>query len=365
MKNLNRIICMGVLLCAGLALAAPMKEYRGVWVEFTDRSWGKTDEKELVQLVDDLSQNNFNAISPLTRDYSGGMLYASNLSTPVQPHILPGLVKEAHKRGMQVHAWMPCLIAGFLKPDPVLLQHPDWGIVYKDGKNCLDRPVDKVYWWYDPSNPGVREHMKGLAKEIAAEGVDGINLDWLRTNPEWTYSETFRKGFEAKYGFDPIDCKTPAQEKLWHDYRVGIITSLAKEIRDAAKSVNPKIKISAAVAPDPAECRESRLQDWQEWTKFLDFIFPMIYRAPDKSITTDAKKLIKIAHCPVYIGLGGDETLKAPAADYNKMIQQVRRSGAKGFSFYRYDQPDRSIYMNLDDLVWLRVNSLKNKAVIP
>ncbi len=365
MKRFSRIMVLGLLILSSLSLAAPIKEYRGVWVEFIGRSWGNTDEKRVVQMVDDLYQNHFNAISPLTRDYSGGMLYPSQLSPAVQPEVLPIMVREAHRRGMQVHAWMPCLIAGFIKPDPVLLQHPDWAVVYLDGKNCLDRPIDKVYWWYDPSHPGVRTHLVGLAKEMAAQGVDGINLDWLRINPEWTYSEGFRKGFRSQYGFDPIDCKTSQQEKLWHDYRVEVVTSLAKEIRDAAKKVNPRIKISAAVAPNPQECRENRLQDWQEWTRFLDFIFPMIYRSPDSQIAKDARNLRKICHCPVYVGLGGDEAMKAAGGEFNEMIQQVRKSGSRGFSIYRYEQPARSDYLNLDDLAQLRVNTLKKKALIP
>jgi uncharacterized lipoprotein YddW (UPF0748 family) len=347
------------------AKTLPGKELRGVWVEFTDRSWGKVTDTQIKEIVRDLDDNHLNTIFPLTRDYSGGMIYPSIVSTTVQANVLPLLVKEAHQRKIQVHAWMPCLIAGFITKDPILLKHPDWAVTYKDGKTCLDHPIDKCYWWFDPSVPGVRNHLINLVQEMVRQGVDGINFDWLRINGDWTWSSTYRSGFQAQYEIDPMDIKTPEQEKQWHDYRVEIITSLAKEMRDAAKAINPQIKISAAVAPDPEECRKGRLQDWLKWTEFLDFIFPMIYRHPDPSVTSDAKKLIAISKCPVYIGMGGDECMDLTAEQYAELITQARASGTKGFSFYRYDLPNKKTYLNKADLEYFKKTVLRDKVLNP
>lgn len=360
-RYLIRFILWNTLIL--LPLMGMCRELRGVWVEFTPRSWGKASDTQVRDIIRDLDKNNFNAIFPLARDYSGGMLYTSAYSSTAHATILPVMINEAHKRGIEVHAWMPSLIGGFITPDPVLKQHPDWAVVYKDGKSCLERPIDKCYWWLDPSNPGVREHLKNLAKEMARQGVDGINLDWLRISPAHTWSTTFRDGFRNKYGVDPLTINTPDMEAKWTQYRIEVVTSLASEIRSAAKSVNPKIKISAAVAPDPEECKSARLQDWLAWTDFLDFIFPMLYQPPTPELTAKAKELMAKAKCPVYIGLGGDETRFSEASTYGQLIQYVRESGSKGYSFYRLDLPDKTHYLNRADLEALKktVNKKRTK----
>ena len=355
------ILLLGISMICSVSTAKPVPEARGVWVEFIKRSWGTVSSAQVKQIVQDLHQNRFNMIFPLTREYAGKVIYPSKLAPASQPDILPLLVQEGHKKGVQVHAWMPCLIGGFLTPDPVLAAHPQWAVVFKDGKNCFDRPIDKCYWWYDPSNPEVREYFKSLVREIAAQHVDGINFDWLRINGDWCYSSTFRTGFRHKYGVDPLEIKTPEQEQQWKDYRVEVVSAFFQDLHDAAKSVNPKIKLSAAVAPDPEECKAGRNQDWLEWSKQLDFIFPMIYRHPDPSITVDAKRILQQAHCPVYIGLGGDESKDLSADSYAQMIQLVRASGARGFSFYRYDMPDKTDYLNRSDLEYFKKTVCRDK----
>lgn len=345
-------------------LAEPKVESRGVWIEFLSRSWGRVDQVQVDEMVKALSDNHFNMILPLTREYTGGVLYKSKYAYSSQPELLKQLVQTAHQRKMQVHAWMPVLIAGFNLPDKILLDHPSWAVVNKQGKSCLQEPISGNYWWYDPSNPEVREYLTNLVREIAQQRVDGINLDWLRINDEWTYSSTFRSGFKSKYDIDPIEINSAEQRENWHQYRVDIVTSLARQLRDTAKSVNPRIKVSAAVAPNPIECKRDRFQDWLQWTEFLDFIYPMLYRSPDESIVTQSKSIIGQSKCPIYIGLGGDEGVNLPASGWVDLIKLVRDSGAKGFSIYRYEPPDRNSYLNQTDLEVLRFTVLTKPARI-
>jgi uncharacterized lipoprotein YddW (UPF0748 family) len=102
------------------------------------------------------------------------------------------IIKQAHPRGIQVHAWLVAGPVGGLE-GPILSQHPDWAMVSLDGERAN---------WLNYSRPDVRQFISSVALEIIENyKVDGIHFDYTRyPSPGW------------KWGFDPSSTQLFAQK---------------------------------------------------------------------------------------------------------------------------------------------------------
>ena len=60
--------------------------------------------------------------------------------------------------------------------------HPEWFTVSRNGDSCLENPPYVGYYkWVCPSREPVREYLRGLVDELAADTqVDGVHLDYVR-----------------------------------------------------------------------------------------------------------------------------------------------------------------------------------------
>lgn len=137
----------------------------------------------------------------------GGYAYYKSSVLPRSQHLtrvsgpdydpLDSLLKEAHTRGIRVHAWVNSLLiwSGEEPPESlshILYVHPDWSV-----RDVLGRPVfgysHKTWTSYgldglsvDPAIPEVREWLSGICAEIARNYlVDGIHLDFIRYPGTW------------------------------------------------------------------------------------------------------------------------------------------------------------------------------------
>lgn len=120
-----------------------------------------------------------NAVVFDAKDIDGAVTYHSGAAlagwgrgreAPVIPS-LPGMLEQFHRRGLHVVARMAVFLDGDLgarRPD-LALQGPDgrpW-----DERGCV---------WLDPAQDEVRAYHLALAAELAAAGVDEIQLDYVR-----------------------------------------------------------------------------------------------------------------------------------------------------------------------------------------
>ncbi|MUL43372.1 family 10 glycosylhydrolase [Streptomonospora sp. PA3] len=82
-------------------------------------------------------------------------------------------VREAHRRGMELHAWFNPYRVGWKDPDLENLapghparEHPDWLIEYDD------------QGWLDPGNPDVRDWVGDVVLDVVERyDVDGVHFD--------------------------------------------------------------------------------------------------------------------------------------------------------------------------------------------
>lgn len=171
---------------------APRREFRGVWIatvasiDWPSRAGLPTEQQkaELVALLDRAKALNLNAVIFQVRP-AADALYASPLEpwseyltgqmgrAPDPPYDpLAFAVDEAHKRGLELHAWFNPFRARHASakseasPDHVSRAHPDWVKTY--GKQQ----------WLDPGEPAVQDYnLKVILDVVRRYDVDGIHLD--------------------------------------------------------------------------------------------------------------------------------------------------------------------------------------------
>src|SRR5829696_3816977 len=142
-------------------------------------------------------------------------------------------VREGHRRGLQVHAYLNALTAraagiegqcrSISEPDSgnprhMLLEHPEW-IMSESSGRLLPCPNSEEYVWVSPSFPEVRTRLARVAADIARRyDVDGIHLDRIRyPGPLWSYDTVSRKEFGMAPSLHPAE---------WKDYRIGLVSRM-------------------------------------------------------------------------------------------------------------------------------------------
>ncbi len=178
-----------------LAVAVPKaradgtREFRGAWVSSVfNIDWpskpglsATTQKAELLAILNRAKELNLTAILLQVRPASDA-LYASRIEpwsaflTGTQGEAngydpLAFAVKEAHERGLELHAWINPFRAatsatGKLAPNHIVRTNPEW--IRKEGKLL----------WTDPGVPAAREHVLRVVLDIVRRyAVDGVHID--------------------------------------------------------------------------------------------------------------------------------------------------------------------------------------------
>ncbi|WP_324822811.1 family 10 glycosylhydrolase [Sinanaerobacter sp. ZZT-01] len=346
------------------------ENFRGIWVAnvFSLHYPSKMtrDENSLkadaVAILDNAKEMGFNAVILQVRSCSDA-LYSSDLY-PWSKYLtgkeglapdnrfdpLQFFVEEAHKRGLELHAWInPYRITAKAEDKATLteqnpaVQHPEWTVTHTDGK---------MYW--NPGEPRVRDYiLKGVDEILDNYDVDGIQIDDY-FYPGSTFAD--RSTFE-KYGsgFSSIE-----------DWRRDNIDQLVKGIYDTvhAKSadlvfgVSPmgiwanKGTIASGSDTRGSESYNKNYADSRGWVKkgYVDYIIPQIYWNIGFEIA-DYEKLLNWwcdvvdgTDVDLYIGQAayrtGNSDSSSPWYGVSEIERQVNlnrtKSQVKGYCMYAY-----------------------------
>jgi uncharacterized protein YbbC (DUF1343 family)/uncharacterized lipoprotein YddW (UPF0748 family) len=168
------------------------REFRAAWVAtVANINWPskpgipvEEQKKEAINLLELLYQNNFNAVILQVRPQCDA-LYESSLEP--WSHYLTGeqgkapdpfydplefWIHEAHKRGIELHAWLNPYrahhrIAGEVPETSIVKKRPDLVVKLETG-----------FWWLDPSLQGTQDHSYNVVMDILRRyDVDGIHFD--------------------------------------------------------------------------------------------------------------------------------------------------------------------------------------------
>ncbi len=290
-----------------------MMNTKGVWI--TARQL--RPENSAVEIVKNARELGLNAL--FVQVVVGGYAYYRSKILPVSEYIgsrdaLKEIIDEAHKYGIQVHAWVNSVLFWSLRTPPkdsthVYYQHPDWFLFDDNEKNTrfytreefLRAGFDGLF--LEPRKKEVRDFIASIFEEIASSyDVDGVHFDFIRyPGYSYGYDPGIRETFVSRYEYDPIfspyisRIKSPhwntvrAKDlyeryaeykfKIWNDSRVSAVREIVREVRKRVKKINPRIEISAAVFANVGSAYISLGQDWRTWNDegLLDITVPMAY----------------------------------------------------------------------------------------
>ncbi len=170
---------------------SPKREFRATWLTTVWAiDWPKstnvtTQKSELTTILDNLVAANMNAVCFQIRGL-GDVMYQSDLEP--WNKVLTGTrgknpgydplafaIEEAHKRGLELHAWMnpfryESTSGSHGSSDPVRKNHPDWLLTYNNGS--FSGTI------FDPGLPEVRDYVVKVVKEVVDNyDIDGVIFD--------------------------------------------------------------------------------------------------------------------------------------------------------------------------------------------
>jgi len=184
---------LGLLFSNGIAQHAPKRELRAAWIAtVANIDWPSKpglstaqQQKEYVRLLDTLKSIGMNAVVvqirpatdafyPSTYEPWSYWLTGKQGEAP-DPYYDPlkFMIREAHKRGMEFHAWCNPYRAVFnvndenaLAPGNPVRKHPDWFVQYGRKK------------YFKPGLPEVRTYLVKVIKDIVKRyDVDALHFD--------------------------------------------------------------------------------------------------------------------------------------------------------------------------------------------
>ncbi|WP_084957990.1 glycoside hydrolase family 10 protein [Thermoactinospora rubra] len=275
---------------------APKRQLRGVWIATVKNiDWPSRtglsparQQAEYVKLLDAAAARRFNAVFVQVRPASDA-LYKSSME-PWSQYLtgtpgkdpgwdpLPFLIQEAHKRGLEFHAWFNPYRAAYdtdlsrLPATHPARVHPDWLVKYGD----------RLY--YNPGLPQVRDHVTAVVTDVVKRyDVDGVHFDDY-FYPYPVAGATFNDAAAfTKYG----------KGRKLADWRRDNVNKLVAQVDKAVHDVKKHVKFGISPfgiwrnkAQDPAGSATAGMSaydaiyaDARHWIKAgtVDYVMPQLY----------------------------------------------------------------------------------------
>jgi uncharacterized lipoprotein YddW (UPF0748 family) len=352
----------GIVICLFLWAAEvyPEQEVRGLWVV---RDSISSPEKiaELVNYADSL---HCNVLFVQVRGRGDAYYRSAFAPGPEEYPLIPGtfdplavIIDLAHNHGIEVHAWLNMYIE-WSDPKPpsspihLFNLHPDWFMVDRDGRSMAECPLDTLMSqgiegrFLSPFIPEVREHLTGVVEEIVKNyPVDGIHVDYIRyPGLNYDFRVNCIRDFRDTFGIDPRILFSEEHRgnrnimllEKWTKYRAEPITRLIQDISTRVRSIDDKVRISAAVKPDIGEASIDYGQDWTYWVNsgIVDFVVTMSYFLKSSTLNeTLAASLPSVNPRKVIGGIG---VFQLTPESVSEQITWNRKQGLLGYCLFSY-----------------------------
>lgn len=249
------------------------------------------------ELFDRLKKAGINTVYFETTN-AGFAMYPSKL-TQQNPDVagwdpLAAGLKEARKRGMELHAWVWVFAVGNIRHNPIIGRESDypgpvltrydlsWALASANGSLL---PPNQPEFWLDPANPEARKFARDLILEVVQNyPVDGVQLDYIRypfnnKGVEMGFDWVGRTLFEKDTGLS-LDKLDDATRQVWQAWKIQQVNEFVRDISTTLKRMKPGFRISAAVYAIPKRMRLNAIQqEWETWVAngWVDTLNPMTY----------------------------------------------------------------------------------------
>ncbi|MCK5342748.1 MAG: family 10 glycosylhydrolase, partial [Candidatus Heimdallarchaeota archaeon] len=255
------------------------QEFRATWVITWEHiSSGSTVEQNKARVREILDNHQkANMTSVLFQVRQGGTAYYESSYEPwgsYAGYSYPGYdpleyaVEEAHKRGLELHAWFNVFSVSSTHSGTIADEHPEW-ICRDENGNPMT-----AYRAASPGLAAVRDYTIDVAMEIVRNyDIDGLHLDYVRWNEYDTddmtdpmtplEQESKLDGFFSKerinkfnsvtstnrFIYDvehPFSYGVPSGFSTWEDWRRWSVTEFVKTLHDSIQAVKPWVRLSPA-----------------------------------------------------------------------------------------------------------------------
>ena len=320
------------------ARAEPTLRGRAVWAHPRDAG---TSDASVRAFVEQLARAHVNTVVMEVKT-SGGLFWPSQrfaeaVVSGYREFDFPAvLVREAHARGIAVHAWFFDFAEG--ANSHVAKTHPEWLALGPDGKPTTSevlrgRPYGMA-WMCPARRPGYTDQwlIPVIREFVERYDVDAIHHDYVRypgdvapdtycfcdhclkhlpeyasyfsqarpadplaspfdrphleahwerspkvLPPNWDqYSREMKSRFLLEGSFFPGGQRD--LDYFFYEYRAHHIAEFTREVFDEVRKVRPRIEVSAAVFKNPVHSGRFLGQDWRRFSPWVQYLMPMDYR---------------------------------------------------------------------------------------
>ncbi len=374
MKKIVKIITIFLLIFLSIYSDEEKVEFRGVWIASVDNiNWpskpGLTDKEqkaEIIDILDEIKSLNMNAIIMQIRP-TADRIYKKIGIEPWSKYLigengkppkydpLEFFIEEAHKRGIEFHAWFnPYRIT--LKPkeiipeNHVVLENPDWIVEYNER------------YYYDPGNPFARRFIENLIVEVVKNyDIDAIHMD----DYFYPYPIKNKKGKKIPFD-DKKSYKKYGKGMRLEDWRRKNTDDFVKNLNLKIKRVKPEIRYGISPfgvwrnkSSDPTgsdtkagiENYDDLYADTRKWIKngWIDYIVPQIYwdfklKVAQYDILVDWwAKEVEGTKVDLYVGhgmykIGTTKNWRNPNEIINQIKYNRAKENVKGSVFFGFDK---------------------------
>ncbi len=327
----------------------PKYEVRAVWISAASGDWPRSNDaaeqqRSLIDIFDLLKRNNFNTVFFQVRP-RGNVLYRSSVE-PWAPQLAgvmgkdPGYdplefaVEQAHKRGLEIHAWFNVAKVWGSEQLPQNLQH-----VTRAHRNWVKMVENE--WWLDMGIPEARDYTERLVREIISTyEVDGIHFDYVRYPSDkfddWGSFSKLSDGVERS------------------EWRRNNITAFVRDCYTMVQKERPWIKVgsaplgiyqSIAGAQSTFNGYSGVFQDSRRWLRerIHDYVAPQLYWSLGEQKNPNDPDFFALSNDwvqenydrHVYIGIGAYR--ENVQSELREQVITTRVEGANGQAFFRYE----------------------------
>lgn len=251
MKILFPIIAFFLLLTIQLN-AQHKREFRGVWIATVNNiDWPKSgttatqQKQDLIAILDKMVDLKLNAAVFQVRTECDALYnsayepWSRYLVSPQGTY--PGYdplqfaIEEAHKRGIELHAWLnPYRInastsdgGNYYHPTHIYVEHPEWAITYSDKRKILN-----------PGLPQVAKYIKQVVGDILGKyDVDGIHFD------DYFYNSGTTDAMDQE-AYDLYGQAYPDRG----DFRRASVNYMVSQVFDTIQQIKPYVRFGISPA---------------------------------------------------------------------------------------------------------------------
>ena len=249
------------------------------------------------------------------------------------------LIRLAHQKGIQVHAWLNLLSLG-VNTHADFLKKYGTGILtrnLKEKNKIEDFKIDGQYF-LEPGDPRVREGLGKIIEEILRTypDLDGIQFDYIRypdLDPHYGYTKVNTVRFKKNYGLKTID----ENSEIWKSWKRRQVTEILVRLVKIARSMRPNIQVSTTGCMPFIRAHDEAYQDWSSWLSkgLVDFVTIMDYSSDLKEFERWAAAVKEKTKdfSKVRIGIGAYKLGHAPAI-FEQEFRSCEKMGASCAIFH-------------------------------